>query len=86
MSIAKKVIDEKTVSLELMKAVTKDGKPFYAYIVIRHTELNQLKEKKGLMVLPKNSIVIYSDYGEEVPAEVEEFAMAEFQKMLKSDS
>ena len=83
MSIAKKVIDSKTASLELMKAVTKDGKPFYAYIVIRNTELNELKKKEGFTTLPKNSIVLYSAYGDDVPAEIEEFALAEFKKMLK---
>lgn len=82
--IAQKIISEKTASLELIKGYKEDGTAFYAYVVLREYDADIMREQKNGLKLPKNCIILHSDFGHNVTDGIEEEIIKEFNALLKS--
>lgn len=80
-SIAKKIINQSSYTLELIKGKNKEGKDFFAYIVFPADVFEELKPRLGKeeLDLSQFGIVVYGQEGKEVPEGLHEQVLAHFE-------
>jgi len=87
MSFAKRIISEREAVLELVKGKTEDGKKFFAFIFIRSSELNKIKQSRDsrLIDFSNHGIILYSDFGHEVSEDIEKKVIELFNEKYEED-
>lgn len=86
MSVAKKVIAEQTACVNLIKSYTRDNEPFFAFVLMRVCDAEQLSagNPEDFVSLPENTIVLHWGKGHEISEDDRKIASAEFKKLLKN--
>lgn len=80
-NIAKKILDEKTSIIHLMTGVTKENKPFYAYILFPADVFEKIKpqlESGQISNLSDYGMLLHIEYGSTPPNGLSERMIEEF--------
>jgi hypothetical protein len=82
MVIARKIINQRSAVLELIKGTKADSKEFFAYVLFPADVFEEIKDKfnKEEIDISKYGIVIHSDFGSEPPEGLEEKVLEHFKE------
>lgn len=86
MTIAQKIIDQKTSKLELVQGKKDNGTPFWAYVLFPADVLEQLKPKFGKEKIQVNKygIIIQEGIGRMPTAEMQKKVLNDFANLKKT--
>lgn len=87
MVIAKNIINQRSVVLELIQGTNPDGKDFYAYVLFPADIFEEIKDKftTEKIDISKHGIVLHSDYGKHPPEGLEEKVLQHFKENYLKD-
>lgn len=86
--IAKKIIDEKSFTLQMITGETLDNEKYYSYVLFQKSVFEEIKEKIGkeTFCIGDYGLVIHSGYGSNPPEGLEDKVLEYFQKNYLKDA